>query len=342
MPQEITPADLQSPDTPGDGWYIIEAAGEYPTVVKLGEEKLTVTQRLTPEALARIAEAGVPAEGLLVDRDHLSRDNDKPTEAMGWARELAMCEGALAARIEWTSLGRQLIEGKVYKHFSTVYPTDEEQVRSGVVQPERLVELALTNRPNNAEGQPPITNRETPLPPGDTAAPAEPNNPTEPNMTYPNELLALLGLAEGATDEEVLAAVQTLKQGADAAADAEADAVVNSTEAEEGAKLNDEEKKECKGQVLANREHGLKYTRLLCQNKALMNRQQQQQQDAPARKYAGADKLPDITNRKISDEKERAITNRAQEIVSAALASGRKINYWTAVAQARNETSTQH
>ena len=103
MTRQITLADLQSPETPGDGWYIIEAAGEYPTVVKMGDEELTFTQQLTPEALERIAAAGVPEEGLLIDRDHLSRDTDNPTEAMGWVRELAICEGALAARIEWTT-----------------------------------------------------------------------------------------------------------------------------------------------------------------------------------------------------------------------------------------------
>ena len=338
MTRQITPADLQPPENPGDGWYIIEAAGEYPTVLKLGEEKMTFTQQLTPEVLERVAEAGVPPEGLLLDKDHFSRQLDKPSEAMGWVRELAICEGSLAARIEWTSIGRQLIEGKIYRYFSTVYPPDPEQMRSGVFRPDRLIGLAITNKPHNAEGQPPITNRETPLPPGNSA-PAEPNEQTQPNMTYPNELLALLGLAEGATDEEVLAAVQALKQGADAAADAEADSVVNSTEAEEGAKLTDEEKKECKDEVLANREHGLKYTRLLCQNKALMNRQTAQ--TAGVRKYAGNGKMPVITNRKGVDETELAVTNRAQEIVSAARTAGRKVNYWTAVAQARNEVATR-
>ncbi len=337
MATHIAAADLQPLDTPGDGWYIIEAAGEFPTVAKLGDEDRPVTQRLTPEVLERVAEAGVPPEGLLIDRDHLSRDNDKPTEAMGWVRELAMCEGNLAARIEWTSIGHELISGKVYKHFSTVYPIEEEEVRAGALEPKRLLELALTNRPNNAEGQPPITNRETPLPTGNSA-PAEPNE-QEPNMTYPNELLAALDLAEGATDDDVLAAVQALKQGADAAAEAEAESVVNSTEAEEGAQLNEEEKKECKEEVLANREHGLKFTRLLCQNKALMNRQTAQ--TAGVRKYAGNGKTPVIANRKGVDETERAVTNRAQEIIANARNNGRKVNYWTAVAQARNEVATR-
>lgn len=338
MTKQITAADLQSPERPGDGWYIIEAAGEYPKTVEIGEERVSFVQELTAETLEKIAEAGVPEEGLLIDRDHLSMEEDQPTEAMGWVRELAICEGNLAARIEWTSIGRKLIEGKVYKHFSTVYPLEEGEARSGRVKPERLVELALTNRPNNGEGQPPITNRENTLPTGANAPADEQRTQKETKMTYPNELLALLGLAEGATDEEVIATVQSLKQGADAAAEAEADAVVNSTEAEEGAQLNDEEKKECKKEVLANREHGLKYTRLLCQNKALKNRQTQPAN--PERKYAGSGKLPVITNRKV-DETERAITNRANELIADARKAGRSMSYWTAVAAARNEISTQ-
>ena len=116
--KEISTADLQPATAPGDGWYIIEAAGEHATRV----EEQELVQQLTPEALAAVAAAGVPAEGLPIDRDHLSLDSDNSTEAMGWVRELAMCGGNLAARIEWTSLGLPLIEGRVYKHFSTVYP----------------------------------------------------------------------------------------------------------------------------------------------------------------------------------------------------------------------------
>ncbi len=153
--KEIATSDLQPTTTPGDGWYIIEAAGEHATRVEDAE----LTQRLTPEVLAAVAAAGVPAEGLPIDRDHLSLDAENSTEAMGWVRELAMCGGNLAARIEWTSLGLPLITGRVYKHFSTVYPAPTaEQLAAGVYEPAQLIGLALTNQPNNREGQPPITN----------------------------------------------------------------------------------------------------------------------------------------------------------------------------------------
>ena len=86
--------------------------------------------------------------GLPVDKDHLSYQEDKTTEAMGWVRELAMCAGNLAARIEWTPPGLALVQGKVYKHFPTVYPGAAEGCT--MYEPERLIGLALTNHPPNA------------------------------------------------------------------------------------------------------------------------------------------------------------------------------------------------
>lgn len=65
--------------------------------------------------LERIAAAGVPPEGLLVDKDHFSLDDDHPSEAMGWLRELALCEGDLAGYIQWTSVGLPLIKGRVWR-----------------------------------------------------------------------------------------------------------------------------------------------------------------------------------------------------------------------------------
>ena len=44
------------------------------------------------------------------------------------------------------------LTGRVYKHFSTVYPAPTaEQLASGTYVPERLIGLALTNQPNNRE-----------------------------------------------------------------------------------------------------------------------------------------------------------------------------------------------
>lgn len=398
----IAEADLQPATTPGDGWYIIEAAGEHAKRVKDTE----LVQQLTPEVLAAVAAAGVPAEGLPIDRDHLSLDAENSTEAMGWVRELAMCGSDLAARIEWTSLGLPLIKGRVYKHFSTVYPAPTaEQLAAGVYEPVQLIGLALTNQPNNRAGQPPITNHlrftnddiriadnGEPALAGESeaqatataralsaAAPAsdsaclgeaegrrrEPNsinrtsylvnrkskdfsegkepeeaenNKTDTPTMYSPELLAALGLAEGATDEEVLAKVQELKQNAEiantavkAAEAAEAEAVINAAEKENGVELSAEEKEEAKEQIITNRAHGLKYVGLLCRDKRAVTNSA-----TGARRYAG--KAP-LANRTTPADPEQAIANRAQQLCDEARAAGKPLSYFTAVEKARAEAA---
>lgn len=325
--KEISENELEGQEMPGDGWFIIEAAGQHPARM----DGQGFTQNLTAEVLAGVAAAGVPAEGLPIDRDHLSLDARNSTEALGWVRELAMCGGNLAARIEWTPLGLPLIQGRIYKHFSTVYPPDAEQVASGVYTPTHLIGLALTNQPNNKEGQPPISNRGL----------AE--NQDNRTMDYPAELLAALGLAEGASDEEVMGAVDALNKrvadaeaaGAAAAADAEADKLVNQEEKETGAVLNEEERKEVKEQIVANREHGLKYMKLLCNSK------RPQEQVAPAeqpRRYADRSEVKPVVNRMTDGEQN--IANRAKEICAEARKAGKPIDYYTGLKRARGEAES--
>ncbi len=320
--KEIGKNELQGQEMPSDGWYIIEAAGEHRAIY----EGKPIIENLTPEVLGAIAAAGVPEEGLFIDRDHFSLDEDKGTEALGWVRELAVCEGNLAGRIEWTPLGLPLIQGKIYKHFSTVYEPTSRMPAGGKFTPTHLIGLALTNQPNNKTGQPPITNREP-------ATIQKENN----TMDYPAEMLAKLGLAEGAGDEEVIGAIDALnKRVADAesasaaAAEAEAEAIVNGEEKEAGAVLNDEEKQECKEQIVANRAHGMRFTKLLCNSK----------RTAPgvpvvnARRY-GDESKPAVANRK--QNAETVIANRARQLCDEARKTGQKLDYWTALARARRE-----
>lgn len=334
--------ELNSPDAPGDGWYIIEAGGEHPTEKRLENgESIAFVQRCTPEALARVVEAGVPPEGVPVDKDHLSLQAEHSTEAMGWVRELALCGGDLAARIEWTPPGLELVRGKVYKHFSTVYPSPgEDALRSGSIEPECLIGLALTNQPNNAAGQPPIANSHEGaenaflLSQGGEAR----EQKQDTTMQYNPELLAVLGLPETATDDEVLAAVRALKEGADAAAAAEADTLINSEEEKEGVTLDEEEKEDVKEQLLTNRAHGERYLTALCRSKRTSGSAKTE-----PRRYAGSGKMPTIANRKTAaEEKEMAIANRARQICKEAAARGHRKNIWTAAAEARMEAEGKH
>lgn len=342
MPKEITEKDVQPWDHPGDGWFIIEAAGEHPTLVGPDKKHLKrVVQELTPDVLAAIADAGVPEEGLFIDKDHRTvYDEDAPTEALGWLRELALCGGNLAGRIEWSCIGQPLIAGRAYKHFSTVYPyPTAAELQSGRMKPTHLIGLALTNKPNNKTGQPPITNRELPEPDNQ-------NKPTHTTMDNP-ELLALLGLPEGATEEDVLNAVRDLKKSVDASAEAEAEALVNSEEKEQEAELTNEEKEECKEEIIANREHGLRYTRYMCiANRA--TRQEAGQKAAAAaaptspamRRYAG--KTPAIANaaRDNAARQELDLHRRAAAICREVKSRGQSIAYHTALERARSEAAS--
>lgn len=349
--KEITQNELNSPEAPGDGWYIIEASGQHPH----GE----IMQNLTPDVLARVAAAGVPPEGLPVDKDHLSYQEDKTTEAMGWVRELALCGGDLAARIEWTPPGLALVQGKVYKHFSTVYPGAAEGCT--VYEPERLIGLALTNQPNNADGQPPITNTSRACDPaactGYTVEDYEEDPRFQPkhgaeaktqtnteNKTMNPTILAKLGLAEGATDEEVIAAIESLQaqvaEAENAAADAaaaEAESIINAEEAAADVKLEEDERKEAAEELISNRAHGLRFLRLLVNSK---------RPTAAPRRYADKSTpetraaLANRTPQKV-DEKQ-AILNRANELCREAKAHGQYKPFTRAKREAELEFSRKH
>ena len=61
--KEITAKDLQPMDSPADGWYIIEAAGDHPDHTTLDGKRVDFVQHLTPDVIEIIAAVGVPQEG---------------------------------------------------------------------------------------------------------------------------------------------------------------------------------------------------------------------------------------------------------------------------------------
>lgn len=319
----ITIKDLQPQQSPGNGWFHIEAAGEH--VNYSGEEP--VIQVLDREAMRLIAKAGVPPEGLLVDKDHLSRDMDKTTEAMGWVRELAVFadefgDEHLAARIEWTELGRPLIAGGVYKHFSTEYLTEESQdLRNGRKRPTRLVGLALTNRPNN-DGQRPITNRDR-----DGAT----NQTNHQDMEELKQIAAKLGLGEEATLDDILAELDLLKKSEEEAAMTEAETLINS----EGLNnLGDKEKEDLKEELVCNRERGLRLLNLIKNScKPPVEGTRNYGGKAPSR--TGADK------KATGGDKAKVLCNRANELQRESAACGNRISFWKALAQAKRELGSK-
>lgn len=315
----ITLKDLQPQDKPGDGWYIIEPHGDHPNETSDGKTILQVLDRTAMEA---IVTAGIITEGgLLIDRDHLSLEEDHGTEAMGWVKELALIEDAegntdLAGWIEWSSAGLALIQGKVYKKFSTVYlPGDMEALGGNRYRPLRLSMLAITNMENNL-GQRPITNsRRRPI--------CNSNNPNN-DMTA---IAELLGLPAEATEEDILTAIKALQDAQSQAQDAEADAIINSSGVTD---MTPEEKEMMKEELVTNRGRALKVleARAAAADKA-------NKDTAPKTpRYAGGV----IANRKgvIGGRDKaaamKALTDRAHELQKSTGCS-----YWTGVNIARSQ-----
>lgn len=187
---------------PDDGWYHIAPIGEF--AVTSGGKR--VMQVIDDKAVQAMAGQSIPGDTpLLVDYEHFSYDPEQSSEAAGWIRELQARPDGLYARIEWTDTGSVAVTNKRYLFVSPVwYPDECEQIAGGKIRPLRLDSIALTNKPN-LRGMRPLSNRGTEEQAQDIRA-------GENTM---NELKALLGLADTATDTDIVAAVKALKTSAE-------------------------------------------------------------------------------------------------------------------------------
>lgn len=313
----ITLEDLQPWENPGDGWYHIERWGEHPQVSLDGKQYVQV---IDDDAVRAIVEAGVPEEGILVDVEHVSVTGVRDTRAYGWVKELAALPTAeglqLCARIEWTPLGRPLVRDRIYKHFSTVYSVELcADLGGGRIRPLQLVGLALTNQPNNP-GQRPITNSQ--------AAPIN-NTNQQDNMEELKKIAAKLGLPEDATLDQVLATLDDLMKAEQEAAEAEAETLLNSEDLKD---LNEEERKDLKDELLANRELGMKMIKLL------INRKGGGTSPATAPRYARPGYRPETQatrgGKGMGTDRGQLLVNTARDIQAQEKAAGRACSFWKA------------
>lgn len=141
--------------------------------------------------------------GVLVDREHFSADRDKPSDAMAWAKDIRQeADGSIWTRWEFTEPGRRLWDGKVLVSRSPLFAC----VREGRdYRPVALKSIAMTNTPHFDQ-----------LSTLAAARAAEANTETKGEIQM-QKILEALGLAEGATEEDALAAIQGLKDRASAA-----------------------------------------------------------------------------------------------------------------------------
>lgn len=151
---------------------------------------------------------------ILVDVDHASATGGS-TEAAAWAKNLRVEDDGLCADFELTPKGRELVEGRCYRFVSPGWTLADDGT------PVALCSVALTNRPNLPVK--PVVN-------ADDAGGRDPDDPTTATKGTEMDLkkiAAALGLPETATEDEVIAAIASMKdaqaQAAEEAANAKAE-----------------------------------------------------------------------------------------------------------------------
>lgn len=155
--------------------------------------------------------------GVLVDREHFSLDPKKPSDAMAWAKEMRQeADGSLWTRWEFTPQGRELWNDKVLVNRSPAFLAEQDGKE---YRPFELKSIGMTNVPHFEE-----------LSTLAAARAAEVNNTEKENQM--NEILKALGLAEGASEADAVAAINALKEKASAAEAQATDAEKKAEEAE--------------------------------------------------------------------------------------------------------------
>lgn len=133
-----------------------------------------------------IAQRGVD---LVIDYEHQTLAGVQ-APAAGWVKELILRDGSIEARVEWTPTATKYLENKEYRYLSPVI-----SVRKTDGKAMGLHSLALTNTPA-IEGMAPIVNSLN-------------YKEDKQTMDIIQKIAQMLGLGEGATEEQVLEAIKT-------------------------------------------------------------------------------------------------------------------------------------
>lgn len=138
---------------------------------------------------------------IVIDYEHQTlkaAENGQPAPASGWIKSNSLSwaagKGLFVSNPEWTDKGKAFIDGKEYKYLSPVFTYDKTTGR--VLD---LLHVALTNNPA-IDGMA-----------GLLVAAASLSTQQQEEITMDPKLLALLGLKDDASAEEVLAATTALQ-----------------------------------------------------------------------------------------------------------------------------------
>jgi phage I-like protein len=137
------------------------------------------------EAIIAASFAGQPK--LQIDENHaedLKSGQGEPSPARGWITELQARADGIWGKVEWTGAGRALVADKAYRAMSPVILHDKAKKVVAILR------ASLVNRPN-LKGLVSLNG--------------------EQSMDVMAKMAAALGLAEGASEDDVMAAIKALK-----------------------------------------------------------------------------------------------------------------------------------
>lgn len=170
-------------------------------VIPYGYSKTSKGDFLLDEESAGLVMSVTQINDMVIDFEHQTLTGQE-APAAGWIKELVnKGKEGIWAVVEWTEKAKQYIANKEYRYVSPVF-----LVRQSDKRVMRLFNVALTNQPN-IDGMVPLINKVA----GDQWSVAGSKNKTEEERSM-KKVLEVLGLAEGATEDAVVAAINTLKQ----------------------------------------------------------------------------------------------------------------------------------
>lgn len=128
-------------------------------------------------------------------------------KAYGWIMDIEARVDGVYLKMKWSAAGEELVANAHYKWFSPYWGCEQIAVENNVpiLRPIRLASIGLTNYPN-ITGLMPMAN-ETDVE----------TNPQQKETEMLDKIRKLLGLANDAAEEPVIAAITTLKSERDAA-----------------------------------------------------------------------------------------------------------------------------
>lgn len=197
-------------DSNSDGWFQLLPAGHFKAVdgrpydVDGGHWFLD-----EPTALALIADLKSRVNPTVIDYEHqtlLADKNGQPAPASGWIKDAQWRDSGLWIKADWTPRAQDYIKNGEYCYLSAVFPYDKQTGK-----PLSLHSAALVNRPG-LDGLNSVALRSLHFP---TLA-----SQTEDSLMDRKKLIAQLGLADDATDDQIFAALKQLQDDKQAATDA--------------------------------------------------------------------------------------------------------------------------